>query len=253
MVKSLRKKKRITLSRTSNRVAKDGYMDHGKRPLTLHPRTEDRGRDRVRETRARSRAQKRARRGMVGQEETERTRRGAKSMTWKMNAGVSEAGASQGSAYRGAGAHASGSAVTSAEEPLTDELLHELLTVSNPIEFTEAHNIGHRTLSEYLNQLLAEKGLRRADVVREAGINETFGYQIFKGQRNPTRDKVLQLAFALGCDLIETNRLLKAAGANELYCKDRRDAIILFCIDRGMGLTRTDEELYRFGEETLVS
>ncbi len=101
--------------------------------------------------------------------------------------------------------------------------------------------------------MLAEKGLRRADVVREAGINETFGYQIFKGQRNPTRDKVLQLAFALGCDFVETNRLLKAAGANELYCKDRRDAIILFCIDRGMGLTRTDEELYRFGEETLVS
>lgn len=190
---------------------------------------------------------------MVEQEETERSRQGAKSMAWKMNAGVSEAGASQGSAYQGAGTHASGSAATPAEEPLTDELLHELLNASSPIEFTEAYNIGHRTLSEYLNQLLAEKGLRRADVVREAGINETFGYQIFKGQRNPTRDKVLQLAFALGCDLVETNRLLKAAGANELYCKDRRDAIILFCIDHGMGLTRTDEELYRFGEETLVS
>ena len=138
-------------------------------------------------------------------------------------------------------------------EPLTEELLDELLSTSSIDAYLDQHEPASRTLAEYLQQLLAEKGLRRADVVREAGINETFGYQIFKGQRNPTRDKVLQLAFALGCDLVETNRLLKAAGANELYCKDRRDAIILFCIDRGMGLTRTDEELYRFGEETLVS
>lgn len=137
-------------------------------------------------------------------------------------------------------------------EPLTDELLRELLQASSPVEFTEAHAIGHRTLAEYLNELLVAKGLRRADVVRGAGLNETFGYQIFKGQRNPSRDKVLQIALALGCDLVETNRLLKVAGANELYCKDRRDAIILFCIDHGMDLARVDEELYRFGEDTLV-
>ena len=139
----------------------------------------------------------------------------------------------------------------SVEEPLTEELLHELLAAPSPVAFTEAHGITHRGLSGYLNQLLEEKGLKRADVVRAAGINETFGYQIFKGQRKASRDKVLQLAFALGCDVVETNRLLKAAGVNELYCKDRRDAIVLFCIDRGLGLQRTDEELYRFGEETL--
>lgn len=161
-------------------------------------------------------------------------------MTWKMQP-ENDGGATLGA-----------QPASPAEEPLTDELLHELLQVSSPVEFTEAHAIGHRTLAEYLNQLLSEKGRKRSDVVREAGINETFGYQIFKGQRNPSRDKVLQLAFALECDLVETNRLLKAAGVNELYCKDRRDAIILFCIDRGLGLTRADEELYRFGEETLA-
>ena len=139
----------------------------------------------------------------------------------------------------------------SVDEPLTEELLHELLEAPSPVAFTEAHGIAHRDLAAYLNQLLEEKGLKRSDVVRAAGLNETFGYQIFKGQRKASRDKVLQLAFALECNLLETNRLLKAAGVNELYCKDRRDAIILFCIDRGLGLQRTDEELYRFGEETL--
>ncbi|WP_297037261.1 helix-turn-helix transcriptional regulator [uncultured Enorma sp.] len=138
-----------------------------------------------------------------------------------------------------------------AAEPLTEELLHELLGAPSPVAFTDRHGISHRTLVKYLNELLEQNGLKRAEVVRAAGINETFGYQIFKGQRNPARDKVLQLALAMGLSLRETNRLLKAAGANELYCKDRRDAIVLFCIDHGCSLQKTDEELYRFGEKTL--
>ena len=170
--------------------------------------------------------------------------------TWKMGAVSTPRGASGASLQRsGAPSPSTGAPV---EEPLTEELLHELLSSPDPAAYIDRHEIGHRSLSAYLNQLLEEKGLRRADVVRAANLNETFGYQIFKGQRSPSRDKVLQLAFALRCDLTETNRLLKAAGANELYCKDRRDAIILFCIDHGWELQRANEELYRFGEETLV-
>lgn len=137
------------------------------------------------------------------------------------------------------------------KEPLTDELLDELLSASDPRSFVKEHRIGTRSLSGYLQQLLEEKGLERADVVREAGLNETFGYQIFMGQRGASRNKVLQLAFAMGLSLREANRLLQAAGANELYCKNRRDAIIIFCLDRGYGLRKTDEELYRFNEDTI--
>ena len=61
----------------------------------------------------------------------------------------------------------------------------------------------------------------------------------------------LQLAFALGLTLKEADRLLQAAGASGLYCKDRRDAIIIFCLDHGYSLQKTDEELYRFGEDTI--
>lgn len=137
------------------------------------------------------------------------------------------------------------------KEPLTEELLAELLDAPDPASFADARNITQRSLSAYLQQLLDEKGLERSDVVRAAGLNETFGYQIFMGQRHPKRNKVLQIAFAMRCTLKETNRILQAAGVNELYCKNRRDAIIIFCLDRGYSLQRTDEELYRFNEETI--
>ena len=88
-------------------------------------------------------------------------------------------------------------------------------------------------------------------VVREAGINETFGYQIFTGARRASRDNLLKIAFAMGCTLREANRLLQAGGANELYCKNRRDAIVIFAISHGYTLQKTEEELYRFDEATI--
>lgn len=137
------------------------------------------------------------------------------------------------------------------KEPLTEELLQELLSASDVCVFADKHRLSVRSLSDYLRQLLEEKGLERVDVVREAGLNETFGYQIFMGQRGASRNKVLQLVFAMRCTLREANRLLQAAGANGLYCKNRRDAIIIFCLDHGYGLQKTDEELYRFSEDTI--
>ncbi len=136
-------------------------------------------------------------------------------------------------------------------EPLTDGLLDELLSAPNPEAYLDSHDFGERTLSEYLQRLLEEKHLERAQVVRMANLNETFGYQIFKGERNPSRNKVLQIAFAMALSLRETNRALSAAGVNALNCKNRRDAIIISCIDRGCSLQKVNEELYRFGEETV--
>ena len=137
------------------------------------------------------------------------------------------------------------------KEPLTEELLEELLASPSPTKFVKKHHLANQTLSELLNAFLEEKGLARADVIRAAALNETFGYQIFMGQRNPSRNKVLQIAFAMRLNLRETNCILRAAGASDLYCKNRRDAIIIFCLDKGYRLQKTNEELYRFDEETI--
>ena len=138
-----------------------------------------------------------------------------------------------------------------AQKKLTEELLAELLDAPSVEAYVSSHDFPATSLSDYLNQLLAEKGLERSRVVRMADLNETFGYQIFTGARHPSRDKVLQIAFAMALTLRETNRALTAADVSNLNCKDRRDAIIIFCIDRGCSLQKVNEELYRFGERTV--
>lgn len=134
---------------------------------------------------------------------------------------------------------------------LTDDLLQEILRARAPETFLEPGEWTRRDLPAYLATLLEAKGLRKAQVIRAAHLNETFGYQIFSGDRGASRDKILALGLALGCDLHEMRILLNHANCSDLYSKNRRDAIVIFSIAHGYDLSRTDEELYRFGEETI--
>jgi len=138
------------------------------------------------------------------------------------------------------------------EEVLTEELLNELLFSSSAGHYIDTHDLATSSLSGYLTQLLREKDLKKSEVIKKSGLNETFAYQIFSGDRKASRNKVLQLAFAMELSLREAQRLLKQAGVNELYCKNRRDAIIIYCLSRKCPLIKVDAELYKFGEETIT-
>lgn len=140
---------------------------------------------------------------------------------------------------------------------VTDELLEQLLASASPEQYLSGLASSDAVssadpLPSYLAALLAEKGLTRAEVIRASGLNATYCYQVFQGDRHPGRDHALMLAFGLGCSLHETQRLLTRAGVAELWCRVRRDAIIIFCIDHGMTRVACDDELWRLGEPTLL-
>lgn len=142
--------------------------------------------------------------------------------------------------------------LTDDSDLLTEELLQRLLSCTSPEAYLEKAPIDNRTLSEYLHELLAAHSLSRADVARGSAVNATFVYQVFEGSRQIGRENAIKLALGMGCNLRETQRLLRHAGVSELWCKSRRDAIIIYCIEHGYSLMRCDEELYRLGENTLV-
>ena len=95
-------------------------------------------------------------------------------------------------------------------ERLTEEVLQELLDAPSLDAFVDGREFPAETLVGFLGRMLEKKHLKRSRVVRMADLNETFGYQIFTGARNPSRDKVLQIAFAMALTLRETNRALRA-------------------------------------------
>lgn len=139
------------------------------------------------------------------------------------------------------------------DERLTEDLLARLLASETPKEYLDCDVTFDRELRDYLFELLDDRGMKRADVVRASGVNVTVVYDIFAGKSLPGRDRAIMLAFGLKCSLRETQRLLRLAGVAELWPKVRRDAIVIWCIERGKTREECDEELWNFGEQTLFA
>lgn len=128
----------------------------------------------------------------------------------------------------------------------TDELTHEIMAVTDIEDYLSANKgqmLSHR-LPEYLNLLLSQKGLGKADVVRGSLLDRSYVYQIFSGYKKPSRDKLIALAFGLRLSAEETCRMLKLSGNRELYARDERDTLILFALQRQKTILETNDLLF---------
>lgn len=137
-------------------------------------------------------------------------------------------------------------------ELLTEELLDRLISSSDIQSYLDQDSISNQTLTVFLETLREANNMKRSVLARESGLNATVVYDIFSGKSRPGRDHAIMLAIGLNCDLRETQRLLRLAGVSELWCKQRRDAIIIWCIEHGFDLAATDDELQRLGERPLL-
>ena len=137
----------------------------------------------------------------------------------------------------------------------TDELKHEIKTVTD-IEDYLSVNRDHfikESLSQHLHMLLAQKKLCRAAVIRNSLLGRAYVYRIFAGQKIPSRDKLIALAFGMHLTDDETQKLLKLSGNRELYARDERDALILFALQRKMTVMDTNSLLFEHHFAVLVT
>jgi hypothetical protein len=135
----------------------------------------------------------------------------------------------------------------------TDELFNILdknKNISQYLSANEAEFISG-SFADYLNALLEKTGLKKADVIKDSGINTIYAYQIFQGIKAPSRDKLIQLAFGLHLNLEDTQRLLKIGGGSALYPRSKRDSIIIYALNNSQTVFECDEALYETGEKTL--
>ena len=106
-------------------------------------------------------------------------------------------------------------------------------------------------LADHLNQLLADKNITVADVVRGSYLDRGYVYQIFSGKKTPSRDKLIAIAFGMHLSGDETQKMLKFSGNRDLYARDARDAIILFCLQRKMVIYEANDLLDSNGFKLL--
>ncbi len=114
----------------------------------------------------------------------------------------------------------------------TDELLTQIFKEPDPGHFFEQNEVAFVTVSfsEYLKGWCKTNREVAEHIIRRANLEKSYGHQLFTGKRNPSRDTVLQLAFAMGADYKQAQDMLKIAGKSQLYPRIKRDAAIIYCL-----------------------
>ena len=131
----------------------------------------------------------------------------------------------------------------------TSDFLRRLIKTSDLEGFIQRHE-GEMDLPEFhifINDLCTVSGQVPEHVILRANIERTYGHQLFNGTRNPSRDKVIQLAFGFGLDVDATQKLLLVAQFSPLYPKLRRDAAILYCLEHHLDILELQSLLQTLG------
>lgn len=132
----------------------------------------------------------------------------------------------------------------------TGELEQEIREAGSPTPLS-AEEFSLPPLPEYLRDLLAERGVTVRDVVVRCGLERSYAYQLFNGTRRPTRNFLILLSLVLGLEEPEAQRLLKIAGRPPLYARDRRDAGVLYALNRRLTPEEADSLLRDMEQEGL--
>lgn len=139
-------------------------------------------------------------------------------------------------------------------KPKTTKQLQEELTSAADLNLFLAENknvFSDSSFAELLQELFHKSGLTKAALAKRAGTSEIYLYQIFSGDRTPSRDRTLCLCFGLSATPEETQNLLKHSGMAELYVRNRRDAIIMYGLANHMALEDVNDKLFSENEATL--
>lgn len=136
----------------------------------------------------------------------------------------------------------------------TDELLKVLKSKKEYSDFfsEEKHELIFKSVAEYLNFLLEEKKITKAEVIKNSNLDRTYAYQLFSGRReNPSRNKMLMLAIGMHLNFDETQKLLKVSELAQLYVRMPRDSVIIHCLEKGLSLDDTNLYLDKHGLDIL--
>ncbi|MCL2136930.1 MAG: hypothetical protein FWH40_05345 [Coriobacteriia bacterium] len=104
---------------------------------------------------------------------------------------------------------------------------------------------------DFFDELFLKMGLKRADIIRKANIDRSYGYQLLDGSRIGRNDYYLSIAIAMGLDLSTTNRLLALTKSGGLHPLIKRDAAVIFAINHQYDTDRLYHFMTELGLEPL--
>ena len=133
------------------------------------------------------------------------------------------------------------------DKKTTSELLNILNNADSKSKLdkymSEANMNEFSCFADYFKSLDKYKARDKKDIIKKSQIEQHSANHILSGVTGLSRDKVLAFCIAAGLDLKETQRGLEVAKEALLYSRDRRDAVIIFSINKSLDVMQTNELL----------
>ncbi len=106
-------------------------------------------------------------------------------------------------------------------------------------------------LSSSLETLLTKKNVKKSQCIQDSGLDRNYGYQIFSGERTPSRDKLFALCLAMHLTIKEVHTLFCSTGYPDLYPKNQRDSVFIFALQKQLSVSDTNNLLYELNMELM--
>ncbi|MCD7883980.1 MAG: hypothetical protein LUI87_09835 [Lachnospiraceae bacterium] len=139
------------------------------------------------------------------------------------------------------------------KELTTSQLLSVIKKSNNFSEVTETWHDHEEepVFCHYLYAVMQKHGKTAPDIILESGIERSYFYHVLSGQKTPGRNMVLRISLCLSATLTETNQLLRLSRQGVLYPKVKRDAAIIFAIEKKCTMQQANDLLIKEGELPL--
>ena len=139
--------------------------------------------------------------------------------------------------------------MTQEKRTSTDELLQLLVKERDLEKFLQRNESSYMNTGfpEYLSAWCRARGEVPEHLIRRANLEKAFGHQLFSGKRKPSRDTVIQLAFAMQASVAQAQEMLKVARKSVLYPRIKRDTVIIYCLHNRVSLLDTEIILENLG------
>ena len=139
----------------------------------------------------------------------------------------------------------------------TDDLMNSLKQAPSVEDYFDENDdeIFFGALSEMIDYYRTRKGLEKAGVWHDSGLNKGYAYEIMSGKstKNFSRDKVIIICFGLKLTVDEARQLLKKCGYAPLYARDTRDSIIIYSLEHNISIVNTDIKLSEYNLEVFCN
>ncbi len=134
----------------------------------------------------------------------------------------------------------------------TVQLLNKLSQTENIKEFLKEYEPEFLSLSlrDFLNDTLAHKNLTVAEVSKNSGQGE-YVYKVFSGERKPSRDVLIGIAFGLKLSFNETQLLLRIAKTAVLDVRDKWDSAVIYALNEGKNFLQLNDLLFELNLRVL--